>query len=369
MNANVSRVLAMPSQTVTRSTHRTIVSAAATRIPLLVLALLLYPSVTNAQIEWRISVKVFLDEFGQRLCLLEPDDCGYADCCYDSDEEIREMFEGPDSTLAFFKERGITFGEIEIVELEWGNLPEVPDGMDRYFGHYCREGADDDDGPCDPLADDPCWGSRVCVERPVDYYCDDDGHYLGPCDPNAGITLACAEGTSHEHYATMFTRTRTRARTIGSATIPRQSMSICSLHTSADDVNVIRGTDRIPELFSRSDMARTAPCHRTNWAISWGCATHTVARVVYAARRDVAVVRTMMNYAWSMPTVQMESAARARGTITWQIHYRIRGAGVKTVLPNTASVWTTTKRLPRSKSRWITSITTSCPTTGKRRQD
>ncbi|UCC31341.1 MAG: hypothetical protein JSU86_03510 [Phycisphaerales bacterium] len=168
MNPTVPRVLAIVPQTVRR-------------IVLLVLALLSYPSAANAQIEWRVSVKIFLDESGARPCLLEPDDCNYDDCCYDTDEEIRDMFEGPGSPLAILNERGITIGEIEILELHPDALPPVP--AELPIGHYCREGADDDDGPCDPLADDPCWDSRVCVERPVDYYCDDAGHNLGPCDP------------------------------------------------------------------------------------------------------------------------------------------------------------------------------------------
>jgi hypothetical protein len=174
----------MVSQTVTRKTPSLTVSAAAARIALLVLALLSCSSAANAPIEWRISVKVFVDRSDHRLCLLEPDDCGRPDCCYNTDQEIRDMFLGADSPLPFLNERGITIGQIDVLELHHDELPDVPEGLRPWFDHYCVEGTDDD-GPCHPDDDDPCPGSGVCVERPVDHYCDNAGDDLGPCDPAA----------------------------------------------------------------------------------------------------------------------------------------------------------------------------------------
>lgn len=130
------------------------------------LPVLAIPTVVEAQLKWRVSVKVFLDDSGARPCLLEPGDCSYPDCCYDTDAEIRALFEDVASQVVGLNERGITIGDIEIRDLHPDDLPPVPDELPVY--HYCDDAGDD--GPCDPDADKPCPGSGMCVDREGPYH-------------------------------------------------------------------------------------------------------------------------------------------------------------------------------------------------------
>ena len=73
------------------------------------------PQSAQAQIEWRVSVKIIQDNTGQIPCNGDPSD---SDCQFNTEEEIRERYEGAyGNDLLVGYGRGYTFNVTEIVEI------------------------------------------------------------------------------------------------------------------------------------------------------------------------------------------------------------------------------------------------------------
>lgn len=151
----------------------------------------LIPSAAYAQLEWRVSVKILLDENGERPC--EGDEAD-PDCNYNTDAEIIEGYEGLANDLLAPISRGYSFRVTEIVELS--DLPAPPAGFTICDGGVfdgqscgtaclvCDGGADDgemctedEDCPDGACESDTCNFCQVC---------DGGANDRELCDDNAG---------------------------------------------------------------------------------------------------------------------------------------------------------------------------------------